>query len=50
MAKKTTGRSSKKKATKKATKTPNQVLVVNMIPPAFSSETGQDARQRAGWR
>src|SRR3989442_15596134 len=43
MAKKTTGRSSKKKATKAATKTTNQVLVVNMIPKSLSGETHQDS-------
>ena len=39
MAKKTTRRSSKAKTAKAATKTTNQVLVVNMIPKSLSGET-----------
>lgn len=43
MVKKTTRRSSKAKTAKTATKTPNQVLVVNMIPKSLSGETHQDS-------
>ena len=43
MAKKTTRRSSKAKTAKAATKTTNQVLVVNMIPKSLSGETHQDS-------
>jgi hypothetical protein len=43
MAKKTTRRSSKANTAKAATKTSNQVLVVNMIPKSLSGETHQDS-------
>src|SRR6266849_1694118 len=43
MPKKTTRRRSKAKTARAATRTANQVLVVNMIPKSLSGETHQDS-------